>query len=134
MLVRVETTMNKGRGVFACADIAAGALLEEAHVIEIPKEQVSLLKSTFLFNYYFKWSQNSAAIGLGYASLYNHSYTPNARYVKKMGVGTIAFLALEEIKKDQEITINYNGHPDDKAPVWFDDLTAKNARAAMAMI
>ena len=35
---------------------------------------------------------------------------------------SIEFYAEADIKKDEEITINYNGDPTDKSPLWFDVL------------
>jgi hypothetical protein len=52
---------------------------------------------------------------LGFGSLYNHSYTPNATYVKKPDERVVEFVALQDIGSSEEITVNYNnGDPDDK--------------------
>ena len=59
------------------------------------------------------------ALGLGYASIYNHSYQPNARYVREQP-DVLEFHAIADIKADEEITINYHGEPGDKRPVDFD--------------
>jgi SET domain-containing protein len=32
----------------------------------------------------------------------------------------IEFSAIRDIQKGEEITMNYNGLPEDKTPVWFD--------------
>ncbi|MEY2914304.1 MAG: hypothetical protein RLZZ184_3613 [Cyanobacteriota bacterium] len=104
MLVFRETE-TKGRGIFAQQDFAKGDLIERAAVIVIPKQQVKLITKTVLLNYYFGWHGESGAIGLGFASLFNHSYH---------------IIAYKYIRKGQEITINYNGQVDDISPVWFD--------------
>ena len=55
------------------------------------------------------------AIALGFGSIYNHSYEPNATYKKKSESKVIDFVAIKGIKKDEEITVNYNyGNPEDK--------------------
>jgi SET domain-containing protein len=119
MLV-VRDTEIKGRGVFAQRDFEPGEIIDIANVIVIPKQQVKLITHTVLCNYYFGWHGESGAIALGYASLFNHSYQPNALYVKKFDQQVIEIIAYKYIRKGQEITINYNGNVDDLTPIWFD--------------
>jgi SET domain-containing protein len=57
-------------------------------------------------------------LALGYGSLYNHSYHPNARYDDAAGP-TKVFTALRDIAAGEEITVNYNGEPDDGSSVGF---------------
>ncbi len=88
----------------------------------IPEIQVQHLRYTELFNYYFSWGEHrrQAAIALGYGSLYNHSYDPNATYVKQIPGMTIDFIALRTIPKGTEILVNYNaGNPRDSRPLWI---------------
>ncbi|MBC5796901.1 SET domain-containing protein-lysine N-methyltransferase [Sphaerospermopsis sp. LEGE 00249] len=119
MLV-VRDTEIKGRGVFAQRDFELGEIIDIANVIVIPKQQVKLITHTVLCNYYFDWHGESGAIALGYASLFNHSYQPNALYVKKFDQQVIEIIAYKYIREGQEITINYNGQVDDLTPIWFD--------------
>ena len=116
--VRVGGTANKGRGVFATRRIAAGALIERAPVIVVPAGQWELAEKTVLFDYFFAWGEHSA-IALGYGSLYNHSYQPNARFVKHFSHQVIEFYALRAIEAGEELLINYNVDPDDDSPLWF---------------
>lgn len=113
-------TKNKGRGVFAQRDFAPGELIETAAVIVIPKQQVKLITKTVLLNYYFGWHGESGAIGLGFSSLFNHSYDPNAVYIKNFAKNVIDIIAHKYIREGHEITINYNGSVDNLSPVWFD--------------
>lgn len=56
------------------------------------------------------------AIALGFGSIYSHSYEPNATYKKRFKNKTIDFIAIKDIKKGGEITVNYNyGNPEDKS-------------------
>ncbi|MBS3025863.1 MAG: SET domain-containing protein-lysine N-methyltransferase [Dolichospermum sp. DET50] len=119
MLV-LRDTETKGRGIFAQQDFAKGDLIETSAVIVIPKQQVKLITKTVLLNYYFGWHGESGAIGLGFASLFNHSYHPNAVYIKNFAKSFIDIIAYKDIRTGQEITINYNGQVDDVSPVWFD--------------
>ncbi len=115
-------TPNAGRGVFATVAIRKDEVIEKCPVIEIPEREVALLRKSQLKNYYFMWGKKlkMVAICLGFGSLYNHSYEPNATYIKRMEEKVIHFIALRDIKKDEEITVNYNfGNPDDKSPLWI---------------
>jgi SET domain-containing protein len=110
-----------GLGIFAKEDINAGELIEEAPVILLPEEEISDLAKTKLLDYFFAWGEKleQAAIVLGYGSLYNHSYEPNAKFVENYDKNTITYSALKDIKKREEILINYNGDPKDKRKLWF---------------
>ena len=64
----------KGRGVFACAPIAAGSVIETAPVIIVPPGQCPLLEKTILHDYYFRWDgdpdgEGSGAMPLGLVAL-----------------------------------------------------------------
>lgn len=112
-----------GRGVFATCDIKKDTLLEVSPVIIFPKEEYKYLKKTNLINYVFWWGKNydECALALGIGSLFNHSSTPNSIYKRKRKEGTIKFYAYTDIKAGEEIRINYNGEPDDKTPLWFEE-------------
>lgn len=116
--------VNFGRGLFATRDIQKGELIHEAPVIVSPKDEYKYLKKTILMEYVFWWGKdlNECALALGYGSLFNHSYTPNAEFILNLKNKTIDFFALTNIKNGEEIRINYNGEPDDETPVWFDVL------------
>lgn len=111
----------EGLGVFARHSIKEGDQIEEAPLILIPEDQLSDLTKTRLLEYYFAWGHkfSEAAIGLGFASLYNHSFEPNAKYIKDVENSVLRFVAIKDIKQDEEIVVNYNGHPDDKSKLWF---------------
>ena len=111
----------EGLGVFARHSIKEGDVIEEAPLILIPEDQLSDLTKTRLLEYYFAWGHkfSEAAIGLGFASLYNHSFEPNAKYIKDVENSVLRFVAIKDINQDEEIVVNYNGHPDDKSKLWF---------------
>jgi SET domain-containing protein len=119
----VRASASKGRGVFANRAFAAGETIEICPVIPLPAEDVAKLDQTYLYNYYFGWGPDNqgAAIALGYGSLYNHSYTPNAVYRKNLADDTVQFVALTPIAPGEEIFVKYNypGAGDD-GPLWFD--------------
>jgi len=120
--LRFGPTKAKGRGVFACLPMAAGELIEAVPVIVIPAEQWHHVEPTVLALYIFNFGPEGehAAIALGYGSLYNHSYLPNAEYAKSWEDRLIRFIALRDIALGEEITVNYNGTPGDRSPIWFE--------------
>jgi SET domain-containing protein len=113
---------GKGRGVFARRRIGRGEVIERSPVIVIPAAEWGRVESTVFFDYTFTWGRDGqdAAVALGYGSLYNHSYAPNARYVPRVADQTIEIRALRDIVPGEEITINYNGEPDDRSTLWFE--------------
>ena len=44
------------------------------------EEYAKGLAETVLKDYCFNWAEGKVALALGYGSIYNHSYRPNARY------------------------------------------------------
>lgn len=120
--ISIKNSPGKGRGVFAQQNFKKGEVIETCPVIVLPSEEIDSLELTELYNYYFAWGPDSkdAAIALGYGSLYNHSYNPNARYYKDFENGLLKYVCIRDIQKGEEITINYNCDPEDKTPVWFD--------------
>jgi SET domain-containing protein len=115
----VRQTKGKGRGVFARQAIKKGTVIERAPILLVPLEHlIGGLYSPILSRFFYLWNKKNAAICLGYGSLYNHSYQANAQY--QDGAMAITFSALRDIAKGEEITINYNGDPEDASPVGFD--------------
>lgn len=68
--------------------------------------------------YVFGWGEDSTALALGYGSLYNHSYRPNAETLET--ADELVITALRDIQPGEEIFINYMGTAQDG--VWFDVL------------
>lgn len=109
------------RGVFAKKDIKKGETIESCPVIEFSESESSNFKESNLvtYTYYFGKDKNQATILLGFGSIYNHSYTPNAVYKAKEEI--IDFTAKRNIKKDEEILVNYlQESKNSKNPLWFE--------------
>lgn len=118
-MISVKNTEKYGRGIFSTRNIKKGELIEETPVIIIPKTEWNLVRGSILLNYVFRWGEDKA-LALGYGSLYNHSYTPNARYITNIENESIDFYAREDIQEGEEITVNYNGDPKDQSSLWFE--------------
>ena len=118
-LICVKTVKGKGRGVFARKPIAKGTVIECVPVLLIPiKDLVAGKKNPFLNTYLYVWDDDHFAISLGYGSLYNHSYEPNAKYL--FGKLRLTYRAARDIETGEEITINYNYYPGNRDPMAFD--------------
>ena len=114
-----ESPLGVGRGVFAAQDIAAGATIERCPMLVVDAEQGDALAAG-AEGYVFTWGDGSTALALGYGSLYNHSFAPNATTLETGD--ELVIIALEPIASGEEIFINYTGT--DTTGVWFDDATS----------
>jgi SET domain-containing protein len=132
-MIEVKRVTGKGRGVFARRRIRAGEVIERVPVLVFPIAALDdAMDGPGLDAYCFLWSRSTVALALGYGSLYNHSYRPNATYDDE-GRRTKVFKALRDIPAGEEITVNYNGDPNDLSPVGFkviDDGRARRAASA----
>lgn len=119
--IEVRRSKNKGKGVFAMKDFERGDVIEICPCLTLTPTERKHLEKT-VFNYYvYPWrSTRSAAVVLGYGSVYNHSYDPNADWKQDFRGTNMVYRAIKPIKKGEEITVNYNGEPDDDTPIdWF---------------
>ena len=115
----MKKTEKYGRGIFASRNIKKGEFIEEAPVIIIPKNEWKKMRECVLSNYIFRWEEDKA-LALGYGSLYNHSFTPNASYFTNIENQSVDFYAMKDIGEGEEIRVNYNGDPEDQSPLWFE--------------
>jgi uncharacterized protein len=123
--IEVKRVKGKGRGVFARRPIRDGELIERVPVVVFKTKDVMDGDAwTGLASYCFHWNKGTLALALGYGSIYNHSYRPNARYDDLSGQ-IKEFIAIRDIEPGEEITVNYNGEPDDNSPVGFKVVMGK---------
>lgn len=114
---------GRGRGVFAARQFEPGETIEICPVIALSEADAKTLDGTGLYDYYFGWGKDgkAAAIALGYGSLYNHSFTPNAIHHKNAKNDTISIVAVKSIAPGEEIFIRYDTAPgEDGKQMWFD--------------
>ena len=116
--LRVLALGARGRGVVAERAIAAGELIERAPVLIIPEADRAAIDPTNVGNYIFMWEHDTvaqdlysqrgrAAVVLGYASLVNHSATPNCDFVRHIDALAVDLFALRDIAPGEELTIDY---------------------------
>jgi SET domain-containing protein len=112
---------NAQRGVFAAKNIKMGEIIEICPIIEIPSHQTPEVINGELRNYvyFFGPKKEKMLLALGFGSIYNHSQAANAIYIIKPKEKTIQFVAGHEIKKNEEITVNYVQGSRTSNPLWF---------------
>ena len=114
-----ESPTGAGRGVFAATRITAGTEIERCPMLIVGADQGEALAHG-ADGSVFGWGSDSTALALGYGSLYNHSYGPNAETLETDT--ELVITALTDIAAGDEIFINYMGTAQDG--VWFDVLGA----------
>lgn len=97
----------KIRGILASANILKGEIIEKCPLILIDINEEEHLENTKLREYYFIFNKKYHCIVLGYGSLYNHSFTPNAEIYRDFKNKLIVFKAVKNIRKGEEITYKY---------------------------
>lgn len=124
--VYVDKSLIKGagRGVFAKLEIKDNEVIEKCPTINLSKYDAENLSESILVTYlfYFGRSKDKAAVALGFGSIYNHSYKPNATYRLTPKEQIIEFIAIRDIKPNEEITFNYYNSRDllKRDPLWFE--------------
>jgi uncharacterized protein len=118
----IDSTKEKGRGVFTNSFIEKNTLVEIAPVIIMDTAERQYLDKTLLHDYIFEWGADKVkcCMALGYVPIYNHSYTSNCNYIMDYEEASILIKTIRDIEAGEELTINYNGDWDDETKVWFD--------------
>ena len=117
----IATSPDRGRGVFTTKNIRKGTIVEISPVVVLSTKDRKAIEHTLLHNYIFEWgsTRKKAAMALGYISMYNHSYGSNCEYEMDFDNATMSIRAVKDIKKGEELSINYNAVHNDETPVWF---------------
>lgn len=120
----VESTTEKGRGVFTRERIPANTVIEIAPVIVMERSDREHLDKTLLHDYIFEWGKEKEAgkccMALGLIPIYNHSYKSNCEYFMDFDDDSIMVKTVRVIENGEELTINYNGDWNDGKKIWFD--------------
>jgi uncharacterized protein len=118
----VAPSSKKGRGVFTSENLKKNTVIEISPVLVFSSAERKIAEQTLLFNYFFEWgkTRKSGGLGLGYISIYNHDYHANCDYDMDFDNQLMKIITVKDIKKGEELFINYNASPDDETPLWFD--------------
>ena len=110
------------RGVFAKVVIQKGETIETCPFIEIHEDDLTNIGESILatYIYFFGKKKDRLLVALGFGSLYNHNYVPNAVYKINPKEKIIEFISIKNIKKDEEISVNYNQGNRKNAQLWFE--------------
>jgi SET domain-containing protein len=121
-ILAIAPSKQRGRGVFATEPIEAQTILEISPVLIFSMVDRKKAEETLLYNYIFEWGDGHemGALGLGYISIYNHSYQPNCSYQMDFENELMTITAIHDIAMGEELFINYNADPLDQSPIWFD--------------
>ncbi len=119
--VSTSTALKGIRCIRAARDIKSGELIESCPIILLPTDEFEFYNKTILTNYDYDWDEHNGAFVLGYCVLTNHSFSANAIYKSNFEKKTMDYYAVKDIKKDEEIYINYNGKPNDTTPLEHKD-------------
>lgn len=107
--IYVDKSPIHGWGVFASHDIEEGEVFEEVPVLTLPINKGE--NSSILLDYRFNWPQGvewiEQVVGLGFASLYNHSDNANAYWISDTDKKTFKFVSNRKILSGEEIFIWY---------------------------
>lgn len=119
--LQLKPSQVHGLGVFSKKSFRKGELIETAPLLKGSAADYKILNQTALHDYYFllEDKETPVAIGLGFASWYNHGCPANAAYKISNDNNTISFTACRDIEPGSEITINYHGEPEDDSPILF---------------
>lgn len=122
LVVAASGKEKGGRGVYTTKNIKAGTVIEISPVLVFTRAERKVIEQSKLFHYIFEWGKSTklAALGLGYVSMYNHDYNANCDYDMDYENELITITVVKDVKKGDELFINYNASPDSQKPVWFD--------------
>jgi hypothetical protein len=123
--IGVRNFGDKGRGIIALRDIAAGIAIERCPVLIIPASDRPKTDPTIVFTYVYMWEHGTteqnlydgtgrAAIALGLSSLLNHSYNPNGIFIRQIDDLELELRSSRAISAGEEVTIDY------QMKLWFD--------------
>ncbi len=117
----IAPSEGRGKGVFTAGGLDKGDLIEICPLLIVPPKQLAAIHQTFLHDYYFLWPEpkGSAAIALGFGSIYNHQSPPNAKVHFDLSNQTIEMHCISDISAGGEIFIDYNDGDEKNDGLWF---------------
>ena len=119
----IAPSEGKGRGVFTSVPLSDGDFIEVAPYVLISSKEIVKLHQTILHDYYFLLpdEKGSGCLGLGFTSIYNHSFSPNCEVVFDLESCDIEIRAIAEIQSGDELLIDYQGGLKENE-LWFEPL------------
>ena len=120
----IADSEGKGRGVFTARELSKGDVIEFCPLVLIPKKEQNCIHQSILHNYYFLSPppHSKMCIVLGYGSIYNHAFQPNADIVFDLPNLHLEIHCISAIEPGDEILIDYTGGLKDAPKLWFDPI------------
>ena len=100
-----STVSNAGNGVFTDKQFSKNEIVEVAPIIRDSNERWGYNNN--IANYTTSCDELNSSLTLGYGSLYNHSNDNNVDYYGSEHGNVFIFVANRNIKKNEELFINY---------------------------
>lgn len=124
--VSVRQFDDMGRGIMAERHFKDGDIIEETPVVIIDRQENHDINHCILNLYRFAWiGHDESCLALGIGSLFNHSFEHNVTYDSDPINKTMVFKAKGNIRKGQQLFINYGYNP---VSQWKNYLTKKDHR------
>lgn len=110
-MIYIKQTEKYGRGLYALTDIDANKVLCRCEVLVLSARDTVFVNETALQFYTFVYNKETGedCLVLGNGELFNHDDTPNVGYRLEEydGRKVMVFFTLTEVKKDEQLFINY---------------------------
>jgi SET domain-containing protein len=94
-----------GLGVFAARDFKKDEVVEICPYLKIYKGHMN--DECEVGDYTFEFDEESEVLVQGYGSMYNHHTSNNLDYFYEESDDMFEYIALRDIKKGEELTVNY---------------------------
>lgn len=106
--LKLHETM--GRGLFALQDVPAQRILFTAELLVLSELDTTIVNSTDLKYYTFKYTDTQDCLVLGDGEIFNHSDTANVGYklIDFEGRKLMAFYTLRDVAAHEQLFIDYN--------------------------
>jgi len=110
-MIKVKNNKKFGNHIVATKNIKKKMKIGETPIIIFDKRETNLISKTKLKKYVYEYTfgKNQVALAVGEGSFFNHSEDANALFVIKKN--KIIYFAKKDIKKDEQIFINYGYNP-----------------------
>ena len=128
--IDISSTL-KIRGVIATSNIKKNTVIERCPVILVDIEYEDFLEKTNLSGYYFTWNDKYYCIVLGYGGIFNHSKNNNVNFYKDKKNKIMFFKTKKDIKKGEELTIDYYDGLKNEIYSEFTDFHKKYGRLGL---
>ena len=121
----IKRLKGKGRAVISNRNYKKNEEIECAPII---KTGFISNKKNPLYEYLMCWNDDTDCIALGYGNLMNHSEQNNCGVEHNYKDETKTFYANRDIKKGEELTINY------ECKLWFEDVEKKKKNKSRGLV